>query len=276
MLTGVAITNWWNPVGWIAAAAVAVGSIAVGLGVEHLAKKGTDHWEKSDKEKLYKRRSDIICNLETLLWDDHKVTHSRCNDWLDKLVAAYRKEFNQTLGVVEGESEKLWQATVDVLDQLDNVATRLNLALVHQLFNYIVPEAAKGSIEVIAVAREPGYATKLLIQGDNTLEGGVIGFCVGRNGSRVRQLSLHLGGEKISFVDAKVALSTQVLQALSPAKLKIEEIRMESNGNGKEYAHILGAGEKISHVFGKHGVNIRLASELLNMKIYCDHKESKQ
>jgi transcription antitermination factor NusA-like protein len=271
----VAIVNWWNPAGWIAAAAF-VGSIAVGIGAERLTKKGTDHWEKSDKEKLYKRRNEIICNLEALLWDDHKATCLECEKWLGELMAAYKKEFNQTLGTVEEESKKLWQLTVDALDQLDSVATRLNLALVHQLFDYIVPEAARESINVIAVAREPGYATKLLVQGNNTLEGGVIGYCIGRNGSRVRQLSSYLGGERISFVESDAQHSTQVLQALSPAKLKVEDIQLESNDNGLQHVHILTEGEKISHVLGKHGVNLRLAKELLNMKIYCDPKEAKK
>lgn len=276
---GVAITNFWNPVGWVAAAVAAVtavGSIAAGLGAEHLAKKATDRWEKSDKQKLYKRRSEIICNLNKLLWDDHKAICSLCNDWLDKLVAAYNNELDKTFLPAGRESEKLWQVTVGVLDQLDNVATRLNFILVHQLFNYVVPEAHKGSINVIGVAREPGYATKLLVQGDNTLESSVIGFCVGRSGSRVRQLSLHLGGEQISFVDAKAALPTQILQALSPAKLNVEEIRVKSDDNGVEHAHIIGGGGQISRVLGRHGINIRLASELLNMRIYCDMKEARK
>src|SRR5213083_606774 len=76
------------------------------------------------------------------------------------------------------------------------VVSRRSPELIKQLFELEVPEVADGLVEIVGVAREPGYRSKIAVVSHAD---GVdpVGACVGPRGSRVRMVVSELRGEKI-------------------------------------------------------------------------------
>src|SRR4051812_48085600 len=67
--------------------------------------------------------------------------------------------------------------------------------LVRKLFALEVPEIADGTVEIAAVAREPGHRTKIAVK--STVAGvNAKGACIGPVGARVRNVMSELAGEK--------------------------------------------------------------------------------
>jgi len=79
------------------------------------------------------------------------------------------------------------------------VVSRRNPELIKELFALEVPEVADGLVEIVGVAREPGYRSKIAVISHAD---GVdpVGACVGPRGSRVRMVVSELRGEKIDII----------------------------------------------------------------------------
>ena len=135
--------------------------------------------------------------------------------------------------------------------------SRASGEFVRTLFRLEVSEIADGVVEIMGVARDPGYRSKLAVR---TLDEKVdpVGACVGLKGARVRNIVRELGGEKIDIVrwseDPKVYIS----QALAPAKLESVEVDPDSSNT----IHVTVAPDQYSLAIGKRGQNVRLTSKL--------------
>ena len=135
--------------------------------------------------------------------------------------------------------------------------SRASNEFVRTLFRLEVSEIADGVVEIMGVARDPGYRSKLAVR---TLDDKVdpVGACVGLKGARVRNIVRELSGEKIDIVrwsdDAKVYIT----QALAPAKL--ESIEFDPDGGNS--VHVTVAPDQYSLAIGKRGQNVRLTSKL--------------
>src|SRR5881409_963118 len=79
------------------------------------------------------------------------------------------------------------------------ILSRRDPELIKTLFELEVPEIADGLVEIRAVAREPGYRSKIAVESHAN---GVdpVGACVGPRGSRVRMVVSELRGEKIDII----------------------------------------------------------------------------
>src|SRR5215470_12493516 len=79
------------------------------------------------------------------------------------------------------------------------ILSRRDPELIKTLFELEVPEIADGLVEIRAVAREPGYRSKIAVESHAQ---GVdpVGACVGPRGSRVRMVVSELRGEKIDII----------------------------------------------------------------------------
>src|SRR5919199_1171159 len=79
------------------------------------------------------------------------------------------------------------------------ILSRRDPELIRTLFELEVPEIADGLVEIRAVAREPGYRSKIAVESHAQ---GVdpVGACVGPRGSRVRMVVSELRGEKIDII----------------------------------------------------------------------------
>ena len=78
------------------------------------------------------------------------------------------------------------------------ILSRTDERLVVQLFTQEVPEISEGTIEIKAIARDPGYRSKIAVK---TYDGRIdpVGACVGMRGSRVQAVSNEIGNERIDI-----------------------------------------------------------------------------
>src|SRR5204862_133132 len=74
-------------------------------------------------------------------------------------------------------------------------------------------------VEIVGVAREPGYRSKIAVI-SHTDGVDPVGACVGPRGSRVRMVVSELRGEKIDIIPYNEEPARFVAKALSPARVR--------------------------------------------------------
>src|SRR5689334_15978953 len=141
------------------------------------------------------------------------------------------------------------------------ILSRRDPELIRTLFELEVPEIADGLVEIRAVAREPGYRSKIAVESHAQ---GVdpVGACVGPRGSRVRMVVSELRGEKIDIIPWNPEPARFVAKALSPARVR--EVYLDDAG--KE-ATVVVPDDQLALAIGKEGMNARLAHRLTGWKI---------
>jgi len=134
--------------------------------------------------------------------------------------------------------------------------------LVRKLFALEVPEIADGTVEIAAVAREPGHRTKIAVK--STVPGvNAKGACIGPVGARVRNVMSELAGEKIDIIDFSEDPAKFVGNALSPAKVVSVRVVDER----AKTARVVVPDFQLSLAIGKEGQNARLAARLTGWRI---------
>jgi len=133
---------------------------------------------------------------------------------------------------------------------------------VKTLFRLEVSEIADGIVEVMGVARDPGFRSKIAVK---TLDEKVdpVGACVGLRGVRVRNIVRELNGEKIDIVRFNDDIKLYVTQALAPARLESITIDELSPRTLK----VVVSPDQLSLAIGKHGQNVRLTSKLTGWRV---------
>jgi N utilization substance protein A len=115
---------------------------------------------------------------------------------------------------------------LDVRDaghQVKIVLSRAHPDFIRKLFEAEVPEVAERTIDIKAMAREPGFRTKLAVSSvDAKVD--AVGACVGVRGSRIRNIVDELGGEKIDIVRWNESSQVLIANALKPAE--VEEVSL--------------------------------------------------
>ena len=141
------------------------------------------------------------------------------------------------------------------------ILSRIRPQLVQRLFEQEIPEIADGVIEIRAIAREPGYRSKVaVISSDNRID--CVGACVGVRGNRIKNIVEELGGERIDIVRWNDDLQVLVPNALQPAEVD-EVILCQMLGRGI----VLVREDQLSLAIGRRGPNVRLASKLCGWDI---------
>jgi N utilization substance protein A len=134
--------------------------------------------------------------------------------------------------------------------------------LVRKLFALEVPEIADGTVEIAAIAREPGHRTKIAVK--STVAGvNAKGACIGPVGARVRNVMSELAGEKIDIIDYSEDSARFVGNALSPAKVVSVRVVDER----AKTARVVVPDFQLSLAIGKEGQNARLAARLTGWRI---------
>ncbi|MBA3365709.1 MAG: transcription termination/antitermination protein NusA [Actinobacteria bacterium] len=141
------------------------------------------------------------------------------------------------------------------------ILSRRDPELIRTLFELEVPEIADGLVEIRAVAREPGYRSKIAVESH---AGGVdpVGACVGPRGSRVRMVVSELRGEKIDIIPWNTEPARFVAKALSPARVREVFVDDET----KE-ATVVVPDDQLALAIGKEGLNARLAARLTGWRV---------
>jgi N utilization substance protein A len=129
------------------------------------------------------------------------------------------------------------------------------------LFELEVPEIYNGTVEIKAIAREPGYRSKVAVFSRNK-DVDPVGACVGPKGNRVQSIVNELKGEKIDIIEWNEDPEVFVARALSPAKVLKVELFTENKS-----ALVIVPDYQLSLSIGKEGQNVRLAAKLSGWKI---------
>jgi transcription termination/antitermination protein NusA len=139
--------------------------------------------------------------------------------------------------------------------------SRAHPKFVVKLFEMEAPELAAGSIEVKALAREPGGRTKIALA---SLDPHVdpVGSLVGQRGVRVSTVMSELGGERIDIIEWNDNMKEFVKEALSPAT-PLDVVLDEANHR----ATVTVAEDEQSLAIGRGGQNVRLAAKLTGWNI---------
>ena len=141
------------------------------------------------------------------------------------------------------------------------IVSRRNPELIKKLFELEVPEVADGLVEIVNVAREPGYRSKIAVVSHAD---GVdpVGACVGPRGSRVRMVVSELRGEKIDIIPHNDEPARFVAKALSPARVR--EVLVDDEA---KQATVVVPDDQLSLAIGKEGQNARLAARLTGWRV---------
>ena len=139
--------------------------------------------------------------------------------------------------------------------------SRTHKNLLRRLFEMEVPEIFRGSVEIKAIAREPGFRSKVAVY---SRQEGIdpVGACVGLRGIRIQNVVNELNGERIDVVQWDPDPSKFVSNALSPAQ--VHEVRILPDGTTAE---VIVGERQLSLAIGKEGQNARLAAKLTGLRI---------
>ncbi len=141
------------------------------------------------------------------------------------------------------------------------VLSRTHPQFLVRLFQFEVPEIYEGTIEVKAVAREPGERAKIAVF-SNDARIDPVGACVGMKGSRVQAVVRELSNERIDIVPWSDDEAIFLSRALSPAVVR----RVVVDRREKKMTAIVDD-DQLSLAIGKSGQNARLAAQLSGWKV---------
>ena len=139
--------------------------------------------------------------------------------------------------------------------------SRAARTFVHRLLEAEVPEIKAGTVQVRAIAREPGLRTKIAV---SSSEPGLdpVGACVGPKGVRHRAILSELANEHVDIVPWSEDAEAFVAAALGPAhaeKVTIDRVTRT--------ATVLVPKNQLSLAIGRDGQNARLAAKLTGFRI---------
>jgi N utilization substance protein A len=150
------------------------------------------------------------------------------------------------------------------------VLSRSSMSFVRKLFDVEVTEIADGTVVLAAMAREPGYRTKVCVK-SNDPKVDPVGACVGARGARVKSIVRELNGEKVDIVrwyEDPVELLAEALKPAVPKNVKLDRDKRRMYFEVEE--------EDLSIAIGRKGINARLTSRLLGWKLDIGKVELKE
>ena len=141
------------------------------------------------------------------------------------------------------------------------VLSRTRPSLVRRLFEQEIPEIAEGVITVNALAREPGYRSKVAVSSsDQRVD--CVGACVGVRGNRIKNIVDELAGERIDIVRWNDDPEMLIPNSLQPAEVD-QVLLCDMLGR----AIVLVREDQLSLAIGRRGQNVRLGSKLCGWDI---------
>jgi N utilization substance protein A len=141
------------------------------------------------------------------------------------------------------------------------ILSRTSPVFLERLFENEVPEVYDGLITIRKVVREPGERAKVAVESyDDRID--PVGACVGMKGSRIHAIVRELQNENIDVINYTDNLDLYVQRALSPAKVSSIQVNREE---GRISVYL--KPDQVSLAIGKGGLNIKLASRLVEFEI---------
>tara|TARA_A100001234_G_scaffold70445_1_gene61979 strand:+ start:824 stop:2290 length:1467 start_codon:yes stop_codon:yes gene_type:complete len=147
------------------------------------------------------------------------------------------------------------------------ILSRTDERLVMELFAQEVPEISEGTIEIKAIARDPGYRSKIAVK---TYDGRIdpVGACVGMRGSRVQAVSNEIGNERIDIFIHSDNPAEFVVNCLAPVKIYSILVDERTSTLVLEVEE-----ENQAQIIGKNGQNLRLMTQMIGWSFQVLNKE---
>ncbi len=141
------------------------------------------------------------------------------------------------------------------------LVSRTHKGMIRRLFEQEVPEIFTGTVEIKAIAREPGARSKVAV---SAVQEGIdpVGSCVGMRGVRIQNIVNELSGEKIDVIPWDPDPAVFVASALSPAQVQRVDISED-----EKTATVIVPERQLSLAIGREGQNARLAARLTGWRI---------
>jgi len=164
------------------------------------------------------------------------------------------------------QGDRLRALVLDVRDTEEGrvprvILSRANAGLIRRLFELEVPEIYDGIVEIKAIAREPGFRTKIaVVSHDAKIDS--VGACVGMRGARVKNIVQEIGGEKIDIVRWSDNIEEFVANALQPVQI----VRTFADPETERILVVV-PDDQLSLAIGRNGQNIRLTSKLTGWRV---------
>lgn len=139
--------------------------------------------------------------------------------------------------------------------------SRTDRNLVKRLMENAIPELQDGTIEIVGLARDPGDRCKVCVASNNP-KVDPLGACLGKNGSRIKDVIDLLNGEKMDIYKYSDDPKELVSNAIQPAKSVAVLIDQREKS-----AIAIVPDDQLSLAIGKKGQNARLAVQSSGWKI---------
>jgi N utilization substance protein A len=169
--------------------------------------------------------------------------------------------------------ERIRAVIVDVLEKSPGpqiVVSRRDSRLLIRLLEMEVPEIYDGTVIVKNAVREPGERAKVAVfSRDKDVD--PVGACVGIKGGRIQAITRELRGEKIDIIHFAEDIVSYAQNALAPAK--INRVLVKASLDGSKQMDVVVDNDSLSLAIGKKGQNVRLASELISVRIEIKSEE---
>jgi transcription termination/antitermination protein NusA len=150
------------------------------------------------------------------------------------------------------------------------IVSRTHPDFVRQLFEREVSEIHDNIVEIVRVAREAGSRSKISVK-SNAERVDPVGACVGMRGSRVKNVTAELSGERIDIIPFDEDIKQYAMNSLQPAKVKSVDVNEADN---ELIVYVTPDQSRLA--FGKKAQNVRLSSKLIGWNINIQVIEPKK
>ena len=217
---------------------------------------------EAERQMMYDEYQDRVGELITgiIQQSDKRYTLVQLRERVEALLPKSEQVYNERYD----HGMRVKAVITDVSDSTKGpaiVVSRRSPELIKSLFELEVPEIADKLVEIVGVAREPGYRSKIAVVSHAD---GVdpVGACVGPRGSRVRMVVSELRGEKIDIIPYNDEPARFVAKALSPARVR--EVIVDDE---ERQATVIVPDDQLSLAIGRDGQNARLAARLTGWRV---------
>lgn len=150
------------------------------------------------------------------------------------------------------------------------ILSRSHPNFVRRLFELEVSEIHDHTVEIKAIAREPGNRTKVAVYcADQKVD--PVGACVGMRGNRVKNIVRELNNEKVDIIRWSPDPAEFVREALKPCRITAIQV-----DDANKTLNVTVHEEDYSQAIGKGGQNARLTSKLIGWEINITKDRSKK
>lgn len=141
------------------------------------------------------------------------------------------------------------------------MGSRISDQYLIEVFKRELNEVEDGDIEITAVARIPGFRSKVVVK-SNRANLDPVRTCIGSKGVHIKNIHNFLNGEIVDLIPHQEDSAQLLIQAMSP--VNVSRIVIDEDTNSMDIAV---PDEEIAQAIGKGGKNIEMVSKLLGWQI---------